>query len=120
MKTKNIYIWIVVVWIFIGCQSRLSTSTMADILVDISLAMNYTQEQIVSLNLQDTPEIISMKIKALDTICAIYKISPKELIDNYNYYIAHPLEMQIILDSMNQRVNKLLDLNNESIPKPSE
>lgn len=82
---------------------------MANILLDVSLAMNYTQQQIISQKITDTNTMKLMKEQALDTVCAIHHISPKELKDNFNYYANRPTDMQVILDTINQKSSRLLN-----------
>lgn len=110
---KSIYP--IVLLILISCNSKMEMSQMSDVLLDVSLAMNYTQQQIISEKITDTNMMKLMKAKALDTVCAIHHISPKELKDNFNYYANRPTDMQVILDAMNQKSSRLLNQPHEPL-----
>ena len=93
---------------FISCSTGydipsniIKPSSMADILVDISIAEGFSESYLYKDSLSKKDSILK---KEISRVLQIHNISPSEFSKNYKFYSSRPDYFKVVMDSANARI----------------
>ena len=106
---------------FISCTSEfdipsnmLKPSSMADIVVDISIAEGFSESFLYKDTLSKKDSVLK---KEISKVLQLHKITPTEFSRNYKFYSSRPSIYKIVMDSANARIirGKEREFTNDSL-----
>jgi len=106
MKLKLVLIF-VMYSVVLSCSNKvadkeqiLNQDQMANVLYDVLLAESYVESYLM---LDTTLRKDSLLKVEMDKVLKVYGISSSTFSKSYLYYKAHPIELETVLDSANER-----------------
>jgi hypothetical protein len=106
MKLK-LFLFFVLYSFVLSCSSKvgdkdqiLSQDQMANLLYDVLLAESYAESYLMLDTMLNKDSLLKVE---MDKVLKVYGISSTIFNKNYLYYKAHPIQLETVLDSANER-----------------
>ena len=96
------------IFFFISCSTGfdiptniIKPSSMADILVDVSIAEGFSESFLYKDSLSKKDSVLK---KEVSRVLQIHNISPNEFSKSYKFYSSRPIIFKMVMDSANARI----------------